>query len=885
MNAAVSSAGQVPGSAVTSSNIDLRGLGFKQTLILVDGRRMPGIPNFGSALQPDLNGIPLSAIERIEILPATAGGIYGGGATAGVVNIILRRNYEGIDAKVSFGNSFRSDATYKRVDASAGFTLEGGRTHIMVAASYEDADDLLVGDRNFAARSRALQLKNNPDIADFTVSSAPPSGATPNIHSSDGSSLMLDPEYGGADLQSSITHIPLGYAGPASDNGAALLANAGRYNLDLSNDTNGLRRGLLATPQTDSVSLNARREFGSRVEAFVDVSRSNNEGTSYSAFASNLAFGLPADAPNNPFQQDINVRFSTPGLQFQRRTESNTTRATGGVIVRLPHEWTGEIDYGWSRSRYSDVGTNSIVDVGASIALSTGLPSDDGRPALNALQEGNTFPLDLAPYLLPSPNQFFGPYESILRDTTLRVSGPTLQLPGGALTLSALLEHRDEELEDALNQGINIFTGTPTYSFIPHRSQKVDSYHVEARAPLVSQRNSRRGVQELELQLSVRRDEYETMGTDTFSAFLESREDPLPEINYVTSKFASTDYSAGLRYAPVEDLALRASFSTGFLPPDVNQIAPTPSIVDFPFGYIDPKRGDTDSYAGQPFTEISSGNPNLRPEESRSWSVGAVFTPRFLPELRFSIDYVRIRKVNEIVDPDRQFLIDNEDAFPGRIVRGPKLPGDPEEWAGPIVTLDATNLNIARTEVEAYDFQLDYVWRTQRFGEFSWNAIASWEPHYRNRTLPTYPLVDYVGYDSRPLEWRGNTSLSWARGPLTVGWNAQFYHSYFAFFAGSGATAEEVEATTAANREDAILNQGTARIRRQIYHDVIASYRFETTAGLLANSEISLGIQNVFDKSPPILASANPTVGGYSTYGDPRLRRYLLSFRKSLGVR
>jgi hypothetical protein len=99
MNTSSASPGQTPGQAITRSVIDLRGLGENQTLILVDGRRMPGVTQgAGIPTQPDINGIPLAAIERIEVLPSTAGGIYGGSATGGVVNVILRRDFRGVEA-------------------------------------------------------------------------------------------------------------------------------------------------------------------------------------------------------------------------------------------------------------------------------------------------------------------------------------------------------------------------------------------------------------------------------------------------------------------------------------------------------------------------------------------------------------------------------------------------------------------------------------------------------------------------------------------------------------------------------------------------------------------------------------------------------------------
>lgn len=123
--------GQQNSFAGMSSTINLRGLGAQQTLILIDGHRMVNGPALGSApFQPDMNGIPLSAVERIEVLPATASGIYGGGATGGVINIILRHDYDGSDVKLTYGNSFDGDARSRRVDLAQGMNFNDDKTNI-----------------------------------------------------------------------------------------------------------------------------------------------------------------------------------------------------------------------------------------------------------------------------------------------------------------------------------------------------------------------------------------------------------------------------------------------------------------------------------------------------------------------------------------------------------------------------------------------------------------------------------------------------------------------------------------------------------------------------------------------------------------------------------
>lgn len=867
MNTRSQDFGQAIGSATPNSSIDLRGLGTNQTLILVDGRRLPGTGSNGTINQPNINGIPLSAIERIEILPSTAGGIYGGSATGGVINIVMRRGYQGLEVKLGYGDTFSTSAARRSVEISGGLSLEDGRTEVMFAGSWSDSGSLVVGDRDFASRAIALTMQNNPTL--ITGSNTPPIGATVNIRSVSGN-LVLDPIYGGTALNSNITHIPLGYAGPASDNGAALVARAGSYSLDLSNDLNGLQRGLVATPSIKSFTTSVRRKFGTRFDAFVDVSRNENRTVSNDALVPNTATNLPANAPNNPFQQAINVRFPTPGLSFSSSGRAISERILGGVVVRLPADWMLGADYSWSRSRWILVSTALGVSTVANTALNTGLPVPDGRPALNALQEQNTFPLDFTPYLLPTPNFILGPSVVTLRNALVRVGGPVAQLPAGPVGVSATLEHREEKYDGALLRRVNASTGAPNNLVYPARSQGVDSAYVEARVPLVAKTAPKAWAQSLELQVSARHEEYETRsdGSGSYS-------EPLPSnIVYTTQKLKSTNYTAGLHFAPTDYLTLRASTGTGFLPPTVIQTGPSRTVISTSVGN-DPLRGGTGTYVGVPYTQISGGNLGIRPETSRSWSAGVIFTPKFVSGLRLSVDYTQINKTDEIQIPNAQFILDRQDIYGDRIVRGPNLPGDPVGWAGPIISFDRSLINIAATSVEAWDFQAEYLMNPENMGKFRWYAVATWQPDYKNQLRPDVAETNRVGFSGGPLKWRGNLGLDWNKGAWTVRWNMQFYDSYRVY----------TETSTPTQIAAAVLTQGAERIPSQIYHDLSVSYRFaRTSSGLLRlfdNSEISLGLQNLFDKSPPIVAATSAGSLGYSAYGDPRLRRFSVSLRKT----
>ncbi|OTJ68239.1 hypothetical protein CAZ01_33785, partial [Pseudomonas aeruginosa] len=116
--------------------------------MLVNGRRIAdrSVGNGGPA-QPDLNGIPVGAIERIEVLPSSAGGIYGGNAVGGVINIILRSDYRGIDLTLTHNSTFDFHAPMTRLDVAGGFALEGGRTSVSFNGAISDSGTLLLSQR------------------------------------------------------------------------------------------------------------------------------------------------------------------------------------------------------------------------------------------------------------------------------------------------------------------------------------------------------------------------------------------------------------------------------------------------------------------------------------------------------------------------------------------------------------------------------------------------------------------------------------------------------------------------------------------------------------------------------------------------------------------
>lgn len=844
MNAQQTTTSQLGPQTSPQGRIDLRGLGANQTLILVDGRRLPSISTGDSFQQPNINGISLSSIERIEILPATASGIYGGGATGGVINIILKRDYAGIDVDVSYGNALDGGVKQYHLGVSGGFTLEDGRTHVMFSASHADAGVLPSTRRDFARRGAELQLRNDPTHPSVLMGGA-------NICATDdGGNCSTQPLQlkNGAALTSVFTSVPGKYAGAGSDGGAALAAQAGQLQL------NGASVPIWSAPETTSISFSPRREFSKSIEAYLDFAHDRSK-TSL-AMPSQLLQYVPASATVNPFQQDVLSYLTVPNGMAQEQVVRNT-RLSVGSIVRLPKHWSAVLEYGWLRN--STASTNSTV-LGASSA------------AADETLQGAVF-RDIVASPLNDANALFsffkqkGEIDSTLKTLSLRLSGPLAKLPGGDLTATALLERRNEISGNAVNS--SEIGGANTFFWNPEAHRKVESRYLELRAPVLAGRADAGSSSTLELMASVRHDDYRTQYSGS-SIEVDGAGGPFPAQALSVNQFGSTNYTLGLRFAPSADVALRTSLGTGFLPPDLGKIRSETPAVFSPFlisllDLRDPALGNT--LIPGPLTVLGGGSPLLKPEESRSASLGLVLTPRLLPGLRVSVDYTDIRKTNEVTAMPLNYFVDNEALFPGRVVRGPGSGGNP----GPITQIDSTSLNLAKSRLKAFDLQAEYATNSEAWGRMRFYAAATYTKELSRGVQTSGPVVTRSGFSDGPLKWRGNFGIDWSgTDTWSAGWNAQYYDSY------------RVCASTlsqfSCNQWETW--QGASKVPSQIYHDAYVRYTFSANSGLLEAADLSFGLQNMFNNQGATIASGTAYVVGATSYVDPRARRFTLLLRK-----
>lgn len=862
------------------SEINLRGLGANQTLVLIDGRRLPGLPSNSTAfLQPDINGVPLSAIDRIEVLTATSGGIYGAGAMAGTVNIVMKRDYRGADLAVTYGDTDSFDASTKRIDGRIGFTPDGGRTDVMVAFSYSQGADLRMGERDYRAKARARRYANDP--ASYLLE--PPASTAVRVSNFSyfgpnyADPLVLKDAYGGGALGASSTFAPAGYRGLGSDGGAVLLANAGKVDAAFAPGLIDPQASLITRPEVSSALFSVRRRFGDRVEAYFDGLAFRNEGRSFSPNKTYDDNNLTPDAPANPFTTLVTLSYAIPGQLTERRNRTTTTRATGGLIIDLPAAWKLNADYTLGEAKVRSVLTEHGVDADYYSGLAGVQP--EGLPALFPLGGYQTFLKALDAYRRETTSAYT--QTNSFRDVSARLAGNVMDLPGGPLTLSLLAEDRREHVPVAS------FMNPPSLGFVAglpaNVTQTVRSYYAEARAPLIPRDGGPRLLSGLELQLAARRDAVRSVLPANLDDGLDTNNET------VDDRQAVSVYTLGLRFFPLPGVMLRSSAASGFLPPAIGQLASaTTSYVANaslynalggeaagyrfipPFAAPRDARRGGEPIGGEQAFGVTTGGSRAN-ERARSVSVGMVATPRALPGLRFSVDYTRIAKTGEPVlihDGQAVYFLENEDLYPGRITRAPLSEADRAKGytVGAITGINVTSPSVGKTTSEAVDFQLDYQIATQKAGDLRFSSSATWQPTLRRRLEPDTEAVNAVADGVGPLTWRGSASLEWSKGPWMLGVSAEYYDHY--------------RVTTAGQSQDVVDQvvrfQGSAWIPRQVYFDLAGAYRFELPPTALARSlEVRCGIRNVLDHDAPVVADQESM--GYSPYADPRGRRFELT--------
>ncbi len=602
------------GNTNGGSEIKLRNV---QTLVLINGRRAAFAPvtATGGFTFVDVNSIPVSAVAKIEVLSDGASALYGSDAVSGVVNIILKNNFEG--SEIGGGYRFATEKGHW-AERSARFITgaTSGKTSITISGEWVKSDPLFENDRAFSA-DQTGKTGSFPGVVNLFALKP---GTT---FSGD---VLLSPTLNAPPLNTDLSADALiangTYTGPIADV-TALFNLAGAATLQLANEKK------TATLSYESRWSDAVHLFGdvllANTKTFYQLNAQPIVGMPFaSAHVSDKGFGVglaDPDHPQNPFNDYVLVRNRFTDYPRGYYSDIDSARVVTGLRGKITDTLSYEtaVNLDWVKEKYRN--TNVINRPAEAAAI------DDGKLNLFAYQQ--------TPGVFESEH-IFGTATSDNRSTLKSWDGRVFgEIPGffpaGPLGYALGGEYRKETLSGIPDPGsykitdpTNPLFGQPTTwdgatSADPFRSSRtIQSLFAEVRLPLISAAQGIRGIHELGLGVAARFDRY----SDT--------ENPLvPKVT--------------IKYLPVNDeFALRATYSKAFTAPDLFALF-GPTGVGFTDTIVNFKRHD--GVIIQEADQAVLRQPSvstLQPEKAKSYSAGFVYSPRTVKGLNVEVNYFRI---------------------------------------------------------------------------------------------------------------------------------------------------------------------------------------------------------------------------------------------------
>jgi iron complex outermembrane receptor protein len=824
-NVSEQSVGANTGSIAT---ISLRGLRSARTLVLINGRRSPvygGGPGGADGSSVDINAIPISAIERVEILKDGASAIYGSDAIAGVVNFILRSDFQGLDVTATAGTPAHSGGgTEESMSAYGGLgDMKTDRYNVALGASFDHQGAIMGSSRPFATRYSHGYGNDVTSTFAFPANVALPGRGTRNPNYPDcGSDSIASVYYPN---QCRFDNSPFDSLQPEQR----------RINV---NFTGGL--ALAGTSQLYAESSFSEVKTTNTVQP-VPLSYQNPllAGNPYNAFLANLlatqyphyhntvvvpgtgAFLLPPTSPyypaafaaaNGAAGQPLNLiyRDFANGLRESEDT-AHTTRVVGGV--------KGDVA-GWDYDAsllYAEVRVKERLESGFPL-YSLIMPLLDGG-TINPFGE-TTDPAALA---AAKATEFVGQdFSSKTSITSLEARGSRelVRLPSGPLSAAVGAELRRETFQ--YNPAAAIQTGDIAGqggNQLPESaSRNVQSGFVELNAVAL------RG---LELDAAARVDNYQGVGS-------------------------TVNPKASLRWQPGSWVLLRASAGTGFRAPSLTDLYATQARAVTGNGTRDPiqcpQPDSNNPSCSFQFTTITGGNPHLTPEKSTTLTLGTVLDP--VRNLSIDVDAFWIFLRNEIVFGGLPYAVILQNAqtatqFANLITR---------DASGRIIAINQTNANLFKVNLYGVDIDLKYAVGLGSLGELSLLGTGTYFFKYDSQNADG----SWTGQLDRGLtneggviaRWRHSLTIIYDFGSISASVTQNFQKGYsdipssFSLLPRTVSPSDTIDA--------------------QVAYTGVKSFKF------------TVGAKNVFDKVPPYAnyaSQANNFVGGYDiTYGDPRGR-------------
>ena len=877
-NSSVNSGG---GSGVLTAN--LRGLGSMRTLTLVNGRRFIPANGLGNV---DLATIPSALVERVEVITGGASAVYGSDAIAGAVNFILRDDVDGLETSVQYGETAEGDGMSQNYDALFGTNVADGRGNVTLYLSRSVRDPVMMEDRDFSRVPLNAQLgvSGSSNIPGGRVSLSAAQLATLDVGQGPG---VLPT--GAEGCSQRLNSIRFGAGGQ-------VLAHCDPENLYNYAAGNYLLRPL----ERWQMAGLSRFDLNDHVEAYTDIhyALSNNE---YQQASDSLAivtgtspyFEVRDYATNPVLTEDVRALFMNNPQIFDP-TGSGDARISGGIARRLDElgvrnfaferatlggtaglrgdfdigdrTWKWDVFGQYQRARTDEtingmmsaarmsLGLDTVVDGSGNVVCATPV---FGCVPVNPFGIGSISP-EAAAFITPARSST-EVFERKVFGASL--AGEVFDLPAGPVSTAIGVEYRDDQ-----------------YEFMPGATDLAREYGSASRGITVG-------------------------GFDVSEVFGEVRvpilsDLPMADILAIEGAARLSDYSnfgeattwrLGLEWGPVESLRFRAAYNVAIRAPAISELY-APISEGFSPG-TDPcaaARNPTQAQKdfcvqqGVPaaevnnfqqtvlgFSQLSGGNPDLREEESETFTVGAVVQLPWVDNLNIAVDYFRIEVEDAVATMNAQTTLDvcyqmlDASSEPCQAIF--RLPG-----SGQVYQVRASNSNIGSLSVEGVDLSTDYTYDLpDSFGLFENSAKlgvvlhAGWLFERVRQIIGAAP-IDCAGYfgsctaqgsdSGGSPDFKATLMASYSSGPLLVRSQLRYIDDLQPLANIAASTPVKADSVT--------------------YVDFSASYKINDSV------EAFGGIDNAFDEQPPLLTSswggdANTDVTLYDVMG----RRYFVGLR------
>lgn len=800
-------------------------------------------PNDGNSTLYDLNSIPLSALDRVEILKDGASAVYGSDAIGGVINFITKSNFEGLKLSARVGAN--DDNNFGRRGANAFWgkgDVESDGYNVFIAADFARRDRVARADATDIEVARYKLLNGRFSTPYGSTVSASPSiyrERTPNSNN-----------FGVAQSEAATRLVTRLNCDPSQQLVGSTAQGLPRTSVFIGRtfcnyDAN---RFLEAQSEGEDGSLLSRGvlKLGQNTRAFAEVAYSRTERnytgapitigqsqvTNFTANGTGTPFQaiLPIGHPDNPF---TDARASV-GYRFENLRGGAQTINTGiRTLVGLEGtagSWDWNSGLLWNQSKKKDTTYGRLY-----------------LPTLRKLNSGTSLAQLAADPTLS--HDVVTDNKASISQWDAKANTEFGQLPGGPLAFAAGVELRSEKIKlnpDELVARGDIYGLANT---VIDGKRNVKSGFIELRAPLLKT---------LEAEFAGRVDKYEGLRRNFVPKF-------------------------GAKWAPSSEIAFRGTYSRGFRAPGLTQVTPGGAQF-FLSNLADPKRCEADEETPKPgATEVDcnksaagtgGANPNLVPERSKSHSFGLIMSPT--SNLDLLIDFWRIHKEGEVILGSAFDALKNEDSNPGNIVRDTNpanfvtdAAGNPISGTGPLLMVKEPWINQGSSEVRGIDLEARYRRNLGAWGSLDTKISSTYTSHYSIAGSVGDPEHNLAGGNAGISDWalssgldiprwKSSLTANWSRGDHALSATVNYIDpvSLLRRYDGEDTFAQPFCHYGTAKPTDAEPDRNTSVPLYEAYYPKCAVNSW-TTVGLgytytgFKNLSLSLNIQNLFDKKAP----------------------------------